>query len=469
MSHELRTPLNAILGFSELISGDKSLANHHYESLTTIRNNGKHLLALINDVLQMSKIEAGKDSLVTSDFDLYNMLNDLEETMSFRAQKKGLILSFSTNSDVPGFVNTDERKLTQILINLVGNAIKFTDNGTVSVNTSVRKISSEPEEESVRLCFEVRDTGPGIAENKLATLFEAFFQADGKYNGRGGVGLGLAICKQLAVLMGGSITVESEFGKGSLFRVTIKARPALEIADNNYEEDRVVGLETKLAKDGKPYRILVVDDIDDNRQLMSSILKRVGFNIRQVCNGEDAIRVQQSWYPHLIWMDIRLPGIDGNEATKRIRNLCINKDCIRPVIIAITAHVFEEDQAKSLGAGCDDFISKPASESDILDMMSKHLGTTYTYVSQELEKLKSEIPETPQTYDFDDMPAELVEELKDAVELSDVVLIGDAIKNVSSHNKPLAVELGRLAHDFAYDRILDMIEKSQSDYQTPEI
>ena len=308
MSHELRTPLNTILGFTQVINQDPTLTPNQRENLGIINRSGEHLLELINDVLDMSKIEAGHLTFHPQSFDLYQLLDALEKMLQLKASSKGLQLLFECASDTPQYVYTDKGKLRQVLLNLLGNAIKFTQAGKV-----VLRVGSIPH----TLHFEVADTGPGIALDEMGTLFEAFTQTKTGHQSQEGTGLGLPISQQLVKLMGGDITVDSTAEQGTVFRFDVK----VELSEVGALQSRVSTRQViGLAPNQLTYRILIVDDRPENRKLLTKLLTPLGFQVREAANGQDAIDQWIDWDPHLIWMDIRMPVMDGYEATRQIKN-----------------------------------------------------------------------------------------------------------------------------------------------------
>ena len=376
MSHELRTPLNAILGFSQLLSHDYTIQPKQRQYLDTINRSGEHLLILINDVLEMSKIDAGRVMLNPTDFDLHDGLESLEHMLRLRAENKGLNLAFELAAEVPQYITADDGKLRQVLTNLLGNAIKFTEAGRVvlRVTGTLANEASESEAARWRLLFAVEDTGPGIGPDELPHVFDAFVQTRTGRSAQEGTGLGLAISQQFVQLMGGELTAKSQLGQGSCFQfripVTTAQRPAK--AKTESEHRRVVGL----ASDQPTYRILVADDLEENRRILVEILQPMGFDVREARDGQDALDICQQWEPQVIWMDIRMPVIDGLEATRRIKSMSRGA---APIIIAVTASAFEEDRAMVLEAGCDDFVRKPFKIGEVLSCLAKHLEVRYRY------------------------------------------------------------------------------------------
>ncbi|MEM8779271.1 MAG: PAS domain S-box protein, partial [Cyanobacteria bacterium P01_G01_bin.49] len=313
MSHELRTPLNAILGFTQVMQRDDYLNEENKQNLNIIGRSGEHLLELINDILEMTKIEAGRTTFNQSSFDLYRLLNNLESMLYLKAEEKNLQLIIEQTPAVPQYIQTDEGKLRQVLINLLGNAIKFTQEGGVILR--VKGDTPKNKKKSITLTFEVEDTGPGIAEAEIGQLFEAFGQTEAGKNSHEGTGLGLPISRKFVQLMGGKITVSSVLGRGSLFAFTIKANIVTANSIKiNKPTRRVIGL----APNQPQYRILAVDDRLESRILLVKLLSSMGFNVRQASNGQEALDVWEAWEPHLIWMDMRMPIIDGYKATQRI-------------------------------------------------------------------------------------------------------------------------------------------------------
>jgi PAS domain S-box-containing protein len=318
MSHELRTPLNAILGFSQLMSRDYSLSGEHQDNLAIINRAGEHLLNLINDILEMSKIEAGRITLNRSSFDLIHLLKNLEEMLHLRAASRNLELLFEYAQDIPKYIETDENKLCQVLINLLGNAIKFTDMGRVTLR--VRLGTGEADEQNPlyppHLFFEVEDTGCGIAPQEIDLLFEAFEQTEIGRKSQQGTGLGLAISRKYVQLMGGDISVSSMLGVGSTFAFDIQIALT---CPREMPTNKIKSQIMSLAPIEKAYRILVVDDSKESRLLLIKILTSLGFEVKEATNGSEAVASWESWQPHLIFMDMRMPIMDGYEATRMIK------------------------------------------------------------------------------------------------------------------------------------------------------
>ncbi len=386
MSHELRTPLNVILGFAQLMSRSGSLNSPQQQYIHSINQSGEHLLNLINDVLEMSKIEAGKINLNLSDFNLHNLLDGIYLMFQARASSKNIQLKLHYSENLPQYIHSDESKLRQVLVNLVGNAVKFTESGYICLNVWLLPIESEDQPSStsntsktqpmlrfpVVLQFEVEDTGPGIAAEQLEHLFEPFVQAESGQANQEGTGLGLPISRKFVELMGGKLTVTSRLSQGSRFCFTIRAEAIAPDEVALSTSNRPV---TGLQPNQPTYRILIAEDMPQNRQVLVDLLKPIGFEIREATNGLEAVLIWQHWLPHLIWMDLRMPVMDGYEATKQIKAIGEHA----PTIIAITGSAFEEDRAVALAAGCDDFVRKPFRAEVIFEKMAEFLGVQYVY------------------------------------------------------------------------------------------
>jgi PAS domain S-box-containing protein len=368
MSHEIRTPMNAILGFAQLLQRDPALSRQQIEHLDTIARSGEHLLALINDILEVSKIEAGRSVLNPSPFDLRGLLEDLEMVFRMRAGSKKLQVDFSVSPEVPGFVVGDESKVRQIFINLLGNAVKFTRDGGIAVRVRAKTVASE----TLRLVVEIEDTGPGIPEDELGKLFQPFQQATTGIRA-GGTGLGLALCREFTRMMGGDISVSSQVGSGSVFRFEINLGVAADVSIISKSDSRRV---ERLKPGQPPCRVLVVDDREENRRLLNEMLTGTGFEVRLACDGQEAVAVFLDWHPQVVLMDMHMPVMDGYEAIRRIRASSTGQAV---KIISVTASVFEEKRHAVLAAGADDFLPKPFREEDLYEKLRTHAGVDYEY------------------------------------------------------------------------------------------
>ncbi len=462
MSHELRTPLNAILGFSQILSKKPELHSVAKE-IDIINRAGEHLLDLINDVLDMSKIEAGRMIINENNFDIYEFLDLLEMMFKIRANSKGIKLNFITVSGVPQRIITDEKKLRQILINIIGNAIKFTDSGSVTVKTAVIPDTEMSINDSnfIKICWEVEDTGGGIAPQELDSIFDAFVQSATGIKSQQGTGLGLAISRKFVQLIGGDIRVNSTLGEGSIFQVEIPVKVddhAPEIP--SLQSQTIIGL----APNQPEYKILVVDEVVENRLLINKLLSPLGFNILEAINGLDALKVWQEFSPDLIWMDMRMPVMDGYEATRRIKAHPLGKNTI---IIALTAGALDEEKNEIFASGCDDIVRKPFREEIIFEMLTTYLGVQYVYADTRSlkEKLLSSNyqPQVstfkPSALSFEVMPLEWVKQVHNAARSGDDLLVMELAQQIPEKYQDFVRILTDLVENFRLDLISDLTLK----------
>lgn len=471
MSHELRTPLNAILGFTQVMSRDSLLSSENIENLRIINRSGQHLLELINDVLDLSKIEAGIVALDESSFDLYQVLDTLEEMFQIKAENKNLQLKFAVQSQVPQYIKTDEKKLRVCLINLLGNSIKFTENGgeillrvgleTVPFPSGETEIDSNSiANERCVIFFEVQDTGVGITAEEIETLFNAFVQTEAGKKAADGTGLGLNITKKYVEIMGGKIEVSSILGEGTTFKFNIKLCAVAPSEVNITKLQRVLGLEPE-----QPiYRILAVDDNTENRLLLVKMLAPIGFEVREAENGRQAIEIWESWQPDLIWLDTRMPVMNGFETVAEIRAREKNTRS-HTVVIALTASIFEERRGEIIAAGCDDFVRKPFQEQIIFDKIAHYLGVRYIY--QELSVpfgvggrryLNGEKPDSFFLPLLAEMPKSWLEELDEAANDVNEEVVIQVVDRISESHPTLANALKDLLEDYRLDRIVNLTQ-----------
>lgn len=478
MSHELRTPLNVILGLTQLLSRDKTLTAEYQRYLETIGSSGEHLLGLINDVLEMSKIETGELSFQESTFNLHHLLDSLKDMLHVRATAKGLQLKIEYSPDLPQVIKTDERKLRQILLNLMGNGIKFTQQGSVMLRASIigdrwisvkqdaHSLSHHPEHITIQ--FEIEDTGPGIAPDKLKHLFRPFQQTRTGLTAIEGTGLGLAISQKYAQMLGGGIVVRSQLGKGSVFSFHISTVSAL-MTDLGHKPTTIADKVIGLAPQQPSYRILLVEDNSINRLLLMKLLASVGFELREATNGQEAIQVWQDWQPHLIFMDMRMPVMNGQEATEQIRTLEKQRHCnkvARTKVLALTASAFAEQRQEMLTAGCDDFICKPFKAQEIFEKIAHYLNVEYLYEksSHGLPKLSSpgEFNSALDVGLFEAMPSAWIERLHLAANQGNDVEVLNLTEEIPAGYIALANALRTLAENFQFDRINTAISKFRS-------
>lgn len=450
MSHELRTPLNAILGFSQIMERSNNLPQEHQESVSIINRSGEYLLTLINNILDLSKIEAGKITLNLNNFDLYRLLDEVEELFKLRAINQGLQLYFERGDNVSQYIQTDELKLREVLINLLSNAMKFTKVGGISVR--VKSLStSETESSTQTLYFEIEDTGVGMASEELDQLFEAFSQTQSGKQAQEGTGLGLAISQKFVQLMGGEIGVQSQVGRGTVFSFDIRVNIVHPAEVKTQVSPRKI---IAIKPDQPRYKLLIVDDNSINRQLLIKLLNPFGFELKEAANGKEAIETWEDWEPHLIWMDMRMPVMDGYEATKQIKTTTKGQ---ATAIIAFTASALEEDRNIILSAGCDDFVRKPFQESIIFEMLEKHLGVQFVYEETCLyasEKVGYVLDQES----LKAMPADWLEELYQAsIDLDDDSVL-KLIAQIPENHASLAIALTDCVKNFRLDKIIDVIE-----------
>ncbi len=454
MSHELRTPLNAILGFAQLMNHDLSLPAKHQRNVEIINRAGNHLLELINDILEMSKIEAGRVCLNVTDFNLISLIINLKKILEIKASEKGLTLIVDLDPNLPDFVQTDEGKLRQVLLNILGNALKFTEAGQVILRV---KADDQQGTSQFPIIFEVEDTGPGIAPEEIYQLFSAFKQTETGRKCQQGTGLGLAISQKFIQLMGGEIRVKSVVNQGTTFTFNILVQAVeAEKVESFVFQRQIIGL----VPEQPHYKILVVDDISESRLLLSEILTHVGFEVKEAENGLQAIDLWHYWQPHLIIMDMRMSVMNGLEATQQIK---LDLQGQKTAIIALTANAFEEDRAMVLLAGCDDFIRKPFQREELLEKIKQHLGVQYIYQEfKNLELMKPKHQENLQSQDLkqylEKMPPQWVEKLHEfACQCTDTGIL-NLIQQIPDENQPLADALTCLVDEFQFDKIIDLIE-----------
>lgn len=447
MSHELRTPLNAILGFAQIMEHDEEMPERQRQNVAIINRSGSHLLSLINDVLAISRIEAGRIEVSHEAFDLPATIIAVEEMIRVHAESKGLLFTVEYPEDLPQYVLGDADHLREVLINLLGNAAKYTMQGKIGLHVFV--------ESDDHIRFDVTDTGPGIAKNEQEEIFQAFYQSE---SGEAeGTGLGLTISRKFVRLMGGDISVESTPGEGSIFSVSIPL-PATTVIPRMGNSARVIAL----SEGQPPPRILVAEDQVDNQQVVEQILSRVGYQVRIAANGQLAVELFQSWSPHLILMDIRMPVMDGYEATRVIRSIA-GGDKIP--IVALTASVFEENRSDALDAGCDDLIRKPIEENELLESIRKLLGLRYQYT--ESTPVESHEPMSVKA-DLSALPAKIITELTQAASMLNEKAVVTIVKRLRAEYPEEAAVIMELIDGYRFDRILELLSGKRTSNQLVE-
>ncbi|MGB3188758.1 MAG: PAS domain S-box protein [Limnoraphis sp.] len=469
MSHELRSPLNAILGFTQVINGSSNLTTQQQNNLNIIQRSGEHLLGLINEILDLSKIEAGKIILIQEPFDLWKLIEELQDLFRIKASQKNLKLTVIINPNLPRYIQTDRVKLRQILINLLSNAIKFTQKGTVCLEADLSETSPVcligTETLPVQLHFRVSDTGVGIEPDEIDNLFSPFVQTQSGIKSQQGTGLGLAICKGYIKLFGGKIEVHSQPRVGTVFDLEMPALPVdiAEIIPENSSQSQVIGLQPNQPL----YRILIVDDEPYNRQLLEQILTPVGFELQTANNGLEAIDQWQNFQPDLIWMDLKMPVIDGYEATRQIRQLEHQNQASaspRTVIIVLTASAYNYQKEAALQAGCDDFVYKPLQVTVILNKMTEYLGVQYLYkqIHQASQTVNWENDLSQTQSQLATLSSEWKSRLQEAVLSLDGEEINHLIREILPEHENLANYLKFQTENFNYEPILQLLATQEN-------
>jgi signal transduction histidine kinase/DNA-binding response OmpR family regulator len=499
ISHDLRTPLNAILGYGQLMARDAQTEEQR-DQIEIVNRNGEYLLQLINDILWLSKIEAGQLMLEPANVDLHALLNSIISIFRIRAQAKGLDFSYSFasagDSEVPKFIHADRHKLRQIITNLLDNAIKFTPQGRIELRVqSESQSESQSGSQSNLLVIEVEDTGVGIVSEDLEKIFEMFVQSTAGEQLQQGIGLGLAISHRFVQRMGGQMTLRSQLGHGSLFRVELPLQPT---SLAQIEPPAV----SSLPRAGQSRRMLVVDDTDTNLKLMTHWLKSAGFEVQQAQSGQVAIEQAMQFRPDLIWMDLRMPGMDGYEAMRQIKQAVrqVNPAALhqsaspesvspesaspeaaspeaaslgedpdgdwqphwqpywQPKIIALTAAAFEEARQEILAAGFDDFVAKPCSESIVLAKIAQHLDLNDCYTASRPTRDPASRPAQSLGQGLDRMPADWIAQLNHAARSANEPMIFELLEALPADCHDLKATVKQLVHEF---KLSDLIRLTQ--------
>jgi signal transduction histidine kinase/DNA-binding NarL/FixJ family response regulator len=445
MSHELRTPLNAILGYVQLLKRGPGSTKWHMDACNTIQQSGEHLLTLISDILDLAKIEAGKCELKLDPVDLMSFLLGVGNIIRIKGIEKSLDVGCDFARDLPPFVKMDQQHLRQVLLNLLSNAVKFTDRGHVDLQVKVLTESKG----QARLYFSVRDTGTGIAQNNLEKIFRPFEQVGGEQHSLGGTGLGLTISRQLVRLMGGEIKVESTIGQGSSFSFDI---PAVVV-----EDERAVSHSSRLVTgyEGRRKRLLVVDDTEANRLVLSDVLMRLGFEVDQATNGLEALSLAQAAPPDLIFMDVKMPVMDGMEAIRRMQQI---PDLRMVPIVAVSAGVTQDEQDACLTAGAKAFLTKPIDEAVMFHEIGELLDLKWIYDSQQQEPAAMSVggdqfvlPEPAQM--------EALHKLAKTGNMRAIMEKADHLAVLNAECRPFADKIVQLALGYQSKALLHLVEK----------
>jgi PAS domain S-box-containing protein len=450
MSHELRTPLNGILGYAQILQRDEALGEHHVNALNVIRKSGEHLLALIEDILDLSRIETGKIELVKSDVSLAMFLRDVTDIVGIRARQKGLEFSCELAPNLPNNIRCDERRLQQVLFNLLSNAVKFTDHGRVVLR--VNRVGPS------RLSFSVEDTGIGIAPTELERIFRPFEQVSDMPHRFAGTGLGLTISQQLVRYMGGEIVVESRVDEGSTFRFEVELENAILGPELPPPMQVVTGYS------GPRRKVLIVDDVDENRAVLVDLLTPLGFEIVEACDGVQALELAQSTVPDLVLMDIVMPKMDGEEATRHLRHL---PTLAQVPIIALSASASNADESKCLEAGANVFLSKSIAQDKLLAQMAALMQIEWMTLPQtEATPTMEALLTNAESIRLVMPPTDKIQELHALAlqgNMREILRYADRIAGLDLSYQPFAAHLRQLAKGYQSKTILALVENLGDD------
>lgn len=451
MSHEIRTPMNAILGFSQLMRRDPAATAPQRERLDIINSSGEHLLELINEVLEISRIESGRLTLNKAAFDLHALLEDLEKLFTAKAQAKDLRMELEISKEVPRFCSGDKGKLRQVLSNILSNAVKFTAQGGVSLRARAVGLGGA----GFRLEAEVQDSGPGMTPEEAAGIFKPFEQTQAGRTEGSGTGLGLAISREYAKLMGGAVTVDCRPGGGCVFKVSVIMEEAGQADITEADGIRHV----KALKPGQqPCRVLIADDKEDNRTFLAELLGQTGFETRAAADGAQALKEFEAWQPHIILMDLRMPGMDGHEAIKRLR---ATEKGRAVKIIAVSASAFTEMQQEAKTSGADDFIAKPFREAELFEKIGKLTGLQYIYEDLPPAGPGAAAAEVLKPEMFAGCPPALLDQIREAAVACDFDVIVALSAQVEPVNLKAAQGLRALAQKYDLKGILAAVPEGK--------
>lgn len=454
ISHEIRTPLNSIMGFAQLLERDPTLTPTQLEHIRTMSNNGMHLLKLINDILDMSKIEAGKIVFNQTTFSLHNFLDELEMMFRSRAANAGLQFLVEHNESISLNIRADAGKLRQVFVNLIENAFKFTEKGGISVRVRTKEVAGNTLEDQNKLLLqaEVDDTGPGIQNSDIERLFGSFEQADAGMKA-GGTGLGLTISRKFIEMMGGKLRVTSKVGKGCCFRFEVQLEKAVvEISTRQAPEGRrVVGLDP----DMETFRILVVDDSSDNRSLLCKLLRPLGFEVAEASNGIEALEVFGNWPAHVVLMDMRMPVMDGYEATCRLKAM---KGGQSTCVIALTSSAFEDEETKILATGVDAYLRKPYQVNELLDVLREKLHLRYFYADTAIKASPLVTADYLNANSLNALSKDWMLLMQQAVAEGDMAQLMELIALVETVDSNGARRLQALADQYDYEKLSEILD-----------
>ena len=453
MSHELRSPLNAILGFAQIMQHSLSEQSQR-ENLAIINRSGKRLLSIINELVDLSKIDENRLGLERYSFDLHFWLDSIEQSIESQAKEQNITFSLTRESELPRYITLDELRLRQILRNLLDYSMGCSQDSTVKLRIFSTPFGSSTESQQLYLGFEIENAGLEVAPAALSDLFDPSRQARQEWHSPQGSSLSLAISRKLARLMGGDITItQSKLEpQRTIFRLNVRAEVA---TDGELEVQSTPREIAGLVSDQPDYRILVVDDSKTNRKIMVQLLERVGFKVQEAVNGREAVEVWLRWQPHMIWMDLRMPVMNGYEATSQIRSRSATRS---PAIIALTASTSEEERALFRESGCDDFVGKPFTENTIFEKVAQHLGVRYIY--QNPPPASESFRLTADSLRV--MSDSWLEQVEQAAACLDAELLTELLEEIPPEHSDLNRTLQQQVDDFNFGRIINLIEKSKS-------
>ena len=454
MSHELRTPLNAIMGFSRSRYESNDFPYEHQRNVQIIYRSATHLLSLINNILSMSSIEAGKVSIENSDFSPAKMIASIQDMLSIRANGKGLLFHIEGANTLPDYFHADESKIRQILVNLISNAIKYTQDGGVVLRVRYQPLQNgEPDlvlgGEMGHFSFEVSDTGTGISETDQKQIFDTFTRLESNRVVDEGTGLGLSITKQFVDLMHGNIEVHSVLDEGTTFSGFVRV---LKVSNASIQKQEIIS-SVKLATGSREYRILVAEDRLSNRLLIEQLLTAIGFTVKSVVNGQQAVDIVDIWQPDLIFMDANMPIMNGKEATTKIKS-----GDNPPIIVALTASAFEHEREALLAAGSDEYIAKPFKKEALIEALERLLQIKFEKIEQPVISLDDQL-RTVEAEAFASIPDTLLVDLRTAVDLLDVTQIEFIIEQIRPINSNVADALLFHLHKYDFNRLTEIINQ----------
>ncbi|MBD2196206.1 MULTISPECIES: hybrid sensor histidine kinase/response regulator [Calothrix] len=449
MSHELRTPLNGILGYAQILQASKSLSDKQQKGINIINQCASHLLTLINDILDLSKIEARKMELYPTSFHFPSFLQAVSEICRIKAEQKGISFVYQPDRLLPIGIHADEKRLRQVLINLLGNAIKFTEKGSVTFTVKIKQIKNADQDESstYQIRFIVEDTGVGMTSEQLEKIFLPFEQVGNVKKQSEGTGLGLAISQKIVSMMGGTIEVQSQPEKGSIFWFDAEISESREWADKS----KVSQQGTIISFQGEKRKILVVDDRWENRSVLVNLLEPIGFEIVEAKDGQEGLEKIAESIPDLIITDVSMPGMNGLEMIQHLRN---SPDLIHLKIIVSSASVFDSDKQKSLDAGGDDFLPKPVQASELFEKLQMYLELEWIYDDNNTD--------SPITQEVVLPPIDELQQLYELALKGRIKAIQNQLNKIENTDikfRPFVQELQQLAQSFQIEKIQNIMEK----------